>query len=386
MAEKKKILVIAFKSLRDNKRIYNRLHLFKQHFDVYTAGFQPSGIKGITHFEIIPTFKKMSFLNKAVNGILFLFRLFEISFDYIYNYNQLAKAATSIQFDLIVFHDLKTLPLKKRLFGNFPDTKILFDAHEFYLKRGNERLIDKLFLAPYDAYLYQRYFLNLNNVVTVGSYIAAAYEKELNRKVEVIYSAAKFYELAPTAVDPKKIKMIHHGMADPNRQTELMIEMMNDCDERFHLDIMLKGISIGSQSYIEKLKQLAAKTPRVRILEPVDSEEIIAFSNQYDIAVYLLPDTLDNFRYAMPNKFFEFIQSRLMIAISPNVEMKQITQEHRLGVVAPNYSPKALAAELNKCSADEISRYKQNTHLAASKLCSEAQHEKVLSIVNNLLK
>jgi hypothetical protein len=364
--------------------VYNRLSLLSKHFDVYTAGFESSYLEGITHFTIVPSFKKMNFWGKAFNALLFLFRLFETSYEHLYDYEELKKGVCNETFDLIIFHDLKTLPLWKRLFNHYPTNKILFDAHEFYMRHNDNSLTSRLLIAPFDEYLYKTYFLKLENVITVGSFIAAAYEKELGRKVEVIYNSAKFWDLSPHPVDGSKIKLIHHGMADPNRQTELMIEMMNYCDERFHLDIMLKATTLGGDNYIKKLIKLSKGNPRVRILDPIDSEKTISFSNQYDIAVYLLPDTIDNFLYALPNKFFEFIQSRLMIAISPNVEMKKLTEEYNLGIVSPDFTPKSFANELNKLSTEQIWQFKQNTHLAASKLCFEAQNDKILSLISRL--
>ena len=54
--------------------------------------------------------------------------------------------------------------------------------------------------------------------------------------------------------------------------------------------------------------------------------ELPRMANDYDVGLYLLPPTNFNQRYALPNKFFEFIQGRLAIAIGPSPEMAKLVE------------------------------------------------------------
>jgi hypothetical protein len=55
-----------------------------------------------------------------------------------------------------------------------------------------------------------------------------------------------------------------------------------------------------------------------------------------------------NLKYILPNKFFEFIQARLAVAIGPSVEMKRLVKEWDCGIVAANFEAKSMAAEINR--------------------------------------
>jgi hypothetical protein len=94
-------------------------------------------------------------------------------------------------------------------------------------------------------------------MITVGSGLAHEYAAHYPVKPIVVTNANYYATLTPTPVNEKKIRLIHHGAANPSRQLEIMIEMMNYLDERFTLDLMLLTPSIANKktrSYLDSLK------------------------------------------------------------------------------------------------------------------------------------
>ena len=91
--------------------------------------------------------------------------------------------------------------------------------------------------------------------------------------------------------------------------------------------------------------------------------------------MYLLPPTSFNTQHALPNKFFEFIQPRLAIAIGPSPEMAKIVEAHDCGVVARDFEPKSLANCLLKLDYNKINHYKCQSHRIARKLSAEQNRE-----------
>jgi hypothetical protein len=161
-----------------------------------------------------------------------------------------------------------------------------------------------------------------------------------------------------------------------------MIEMMDFLDERFSLDMML---IVSGGAYWDKIVSMAGSRKNVKIIPPLRMEEIVPFTNQYDIGLYLCPPTSFNQKYTLPNKFFEFIQARLAVAIGPSIEMKKIVAQYDCGVVSDDFDPRSLAAKLSSLSADKIFHYKQQSHQAASVLCSEVNRKKIQSLFHDLL-
>ena len=181
-----------------------------------------------------------------------------------------------------------------------------------------------------------------------------------------------------------KIKLIHHGYASPDRVIEGMIETMDYVDSRFHLDLML--VANYQQDYLQQLEQMVKTRNNVRILSPVSFEEIIPFTSQYDIGFYILKPANFNHLYALPNKFFEFIQARLMVAIGPSPEMARLTKQYNLGIIAKDFSAKDMAKSLNVLTKEQILQYKENANKTAKILNAEKEGEKLLKILEEVLE
>jgi glycosyltransferase involved in cell wall biosynthesis len=138
--------------------------------------------------------------------------------------------------------------------------------------------------------------------------------------------------------------------------------------------------------YLKKLKAKSGTDRRIRFIPPVSMEELVPFSNAYDIGLYLLPPSSFNNLHALPNKFFEFLQARLAIAIGPSPEMARIVREFGCGVVADDFAPTSLARVLNRLTAADIGRMKAGSEKAAHVYTAENNAKKLQEIVASVLK
>ena len=184
-------------------------------------------------------------------------------------------------------------------------------------------------------------------------------------------------------VQENSIRIIHHGMASPDRYIHKMIEVMDYVDSRFTLDLML--VATYYQDYFETLQQMAAERQNTRIIPIVPFEEIIPFTSQYDIGMFLVPFSTFNLKMCLPNKFFEFIQARLAIAIGPSPEMSKYVKTYKLGIISKDFTPQSMAESLNKLTKEEILQYKENSNKAAKILNAQKEGEKVLKILEEVL-
>ena len=119
----------------------------------------------------------------------------------------------------------------------------------------------------------------------------------------------------------------------------------------------------------------------VKFLPPVPTGDIAAFTNQFDVGIYSLPPTNFNNHYALPNKFFEFVQARLAIAVAPSPEMARIVRERDLGVVAEDFTPESAARAIRTLNAEKIDHYKDQAHKHARDLSAEKNGEIFRSLV-----
>jgi hypothetical protein len=130
---------------------------------------------------------------------------------------------------------------------------------------------------------------------------------------------------------------------------------------------------------------MAEETENVKIIPPVEYNDIVTFCNQYDLGLYIIFPTNLNNKYSLPNKFFEFIQSRLAIVTGPSVEMKNYIDRYNLGVAANSFEPDEIADKINNLTNEQIEEFKSNSHKHARELSSETNDILLNKIVTDLL-
>ena len=287
-------------------------------------------------------------------------------------------------FDAIFCKDLVLLPF---VIENKKNAKVIVDCREYYPRQQSDERWKRLF-AGFNDWLCQTYLPQADYVYSVCQGIAEEYTKNYGIKCDVITSAAYYFAPPPTlfahSKETEQIKLIYHGMASPERGIEVMIETMDYVDSRFHLDLML--VPNHQHEYFDKLQAMTQTRKNVRIIPPVSFEEIIPFTSQYDIGFYILKPANFNHLYALPNKIFEFIQARLMIAISPNPEMARLVKQYNLGIIAKDFSPQEVAKSLSSLSKEQILQYKENVNKTAKILNAEKEGEKLLNIIEEVLE
>jgi hypothetical protein len=92
-----------------------------------------------------------------------------------------------------------------------------------------------------------------------------------------------------------------------------------------------------------------------------------------------------NHDYALPNKFFEFVQARLLVAIGPSLEMKKILEQYGIGVISESFDPKDLAYKINQLNLIEIDKQKNSLEKAAFDLSAEKSRRILLKEINDML-
>lgn len=341
------------------------------------AGFGSSPYPDIDFIDISSI--ATHFFQKVLKGTLLISRRFET---YYWKMPYVRKCLTLLQgktFDCVLANDINSLPLALRLAGKSPT---FLDAHEYSPKEFEDSFVWRLFFSKFYEYICKKYIPQVSAMSTVCLGIADEYEKNFGIRSNIVLNAPAYSALSPTPVVEGAIRLIHHGAAISSRNLELMIEMMDYLDDRFTLDLMLVDNGSG---YLESLQKMAANNNKIKFRPPVDMKKISAEINNYDIGVFLLPPVNFNYKYALPNKFFEFIQARLAIAIGPSDEMARLTRKYSLGIISDDFSPKNMAKELSQLTSKDIYRMKEAANLAAKELNSDSAKSFIVGTVKKLL-
>ncbi len=369
-----KILIISLTDHDSDPRVIRQINFLKDNYDIYCCGVSNNIIPKKNFYTIIV--KPNTAIRKIVIGSLKLLRLYSHSENYVLRKKtEIKYNGRDILFDLIIANDMDSIPVAFRLFRS---KKVMADFHEYAPEEFQDKLYWKLIHKNYIVHQCRKYFPMLSGTTTVCKSIADEYKIDFGIQPEVITNAADFVDLIPTPVSDK-IKIIHHGAAISSRKIEIMIEAGKLLDDRFTLDLMLIPNEVV---YYDNLKEMIRESKNIRMIGPVLFKDIIPFCNSYDIGLFILPPVNLNYRYALPNKFFEFIQSRLAVITGPSVEMADYISKFQLGISTKSYSPEEIAREINNLSIEQIEAYKLNSHKYARELSSEKN--KIL--LNNLVK
>lgn len=328
------------------------------------------------HFEIPrPCMRPHS---RLLRNLPLVFRLFHYVDKERFKVSKIALDFHQQKYDLIIVEDLMLLPLAMKIRDK---ARVIFDAREFYPAQQADATLFKMVIQPYYLYLCSTYLHQCDAVITVSPGLAAEYKRTFGIDCHLIRSTPAGQDRPPMPLTPGRIRMVHHGAGNRNRCLENMIDVFEYLDERFELDFYL----VGKPAYLNTLKHRAAGHSRIRFHDPVPFLEIGNMLAQYDIGIFFAEPVTFNLRYCLPNKLFEFIQARLMVAIGPSPDMAEIVKQYQLGIVADSFRPEDIAQRLNSLTAEQIENFKKASHEAAKELCWEKESSNYVTLIDGLL-
>ena len=352
--DKPRLLILSFSDARSDPRVYRQIKYLHERYRITVAGFADPDIVGVEFIRIMHL-PPRNILYKLWRAITLLcgwsgpfLRRFEIA-DPVHKKQH--------NFDVVMVNDAEPLPMGFDLACGAP---VVFDAHEYYPK-AYEDIFWIVFHKSHLTRICKKFIPCCSAMLTVCQGIAQEYRENFGVLPEIVYNTPAYQDLLVREVGGGKIRLVFHGGVSKDRGIEVMLEMMEYVDERFILEIL----PVGSESYIRQLKDFSSHIHGIVWKEPVPMPQICATINAYDMGLYIIQPTSFNNLHALPNKFFEFIQARLGIAIGPSPEMAAIVEKHDLGVVAADFTPQALAAKLNALTDKDIQRFKHNADKAA---------------------
>jgi hypothetical protein len=377
------ILIISCSFLNRDPRVLRQIKVLSSEFDIVACGLSNPDIEGINYIKA--PLKAKNTIWQTIYEASLVFLKFDL---YLYQrstyekevYNCVLNYFTKAKPGLIICNDIQFLPLSVKLKALW-NIKLIVDFHEFAPSELEDILLWRLRFKGHYTRILKKMLPKVDIVTTVCNGIKQRFFDEFNVNSHVILNSPEYVDLLPKATNYSCIQLVHHGGAIRSRHLEIMIEMMDYLDPKFELNLILIETDPG---YIQELKQLC-KNKRVNFLPSVPTDEISMAINKFDIGLFILPPVNFNYKMALPNKFFEFIQARLCIAIGPSQEMEFITNKYKLGIVSPDFSAKSMADLLNNLSSADILLFKNNAHKYAEELSFNHSKQIILNHTKALI-
>ena len=364
----KKVLVLVFSNLRHDARVKRQVNWLREKYEVTVVCFDADDMPGVRFVRIKQT--KLGIVRKALLALSLTFRAYRTAYHLFHDYAHVARELNA-PYDAVIANDIDTLPLAFEIQAG---ARVVFDAHEYAPRHFENNRTWRIFFQRFYIELCKQYIPRVSAMLTVGEGLAREYDKNFAVAPVIITNASPFHSLVPSRVSADKIRLVHHGIANPSRRLELMVDMMKHLDERFTLDLILMVSDFAAPQtrlYIDEFRRRAEADPRIRFLPPVPSEQVVTHISEHDIGVFLIPPVNFNYANTLPNKLFEYIQARLGVAIGPSPEMAAIVTQYANGIVADTFDPADLAGKLNALTREDIIHFKEQSAIAAGELNAE---------------
>ncbi|MBA4408126.1 MAG: glycosyl transferase group 1 [Odoribacter sp.] len=286
--------------------------------------------------------------------------------------------------DVFVSNDLDTLPANY-LASRIKQKPLVYDSHEYFTEVPE--LIGHPFVKAVWTWLERLLVPHVHGAYTVCESIAEVYRDLYNVDFKVVRNlpvCSKIEKPEP----PEKIQgqpkiILYQGALNMGRGIEAAIRAMQFLNGA---ELWLAGdgdITAQLRQFVDELK-LESK---VKFLGRMPLSQLHKVTRQADLGISLEEDLGLNYRFALPNKLFDYIQAEVPVLVSNLPEMKRIVEHYQIGAIAETHQRKELAEIMKRALFDQekITVWKQNLQKAAVELCWENEEEVLRQVYGRFL-
>ena len=367
---RKKIIVSVISDIVTDQRVQKECNtLVEMGYDVCLAGRNSS-----REFLLdkLP-FRVIRFRNPFKRGILmyFVFNL-QLFFFLLFRSSEILWA-----------NDLDTL-MPNFLVSKLKNKKLVYDSHEYFTASVNKRSSRKIW-----EWIEKYIFPQLKNVITVNSSIKNIYEKKYKVPVTAVRNVPYKYVISETLqkvilpVD-KKILLIQGMGINENRGAEEAILTMQYLPDDFILYF------IGSGTILKRLKNMVDELKlfeKIIFIDPLPYLEMMEYTRQSFLGlIFEKIETSEEHLFALPNKFFDYLNAGIPVLSSKAVEIKLLIDQYHVGDTIDNFDPKDISKKILEISKNKnvYDLWKQNTAAASEDLNWENEEKILINFMQNV--
>jgi glycosyltransferase involved in cell wall biosynthesis len=359
----KKIIVSVISDIVTDQRVQKECNTFhKMGYDVLLIGRKSKNAFFLNELE----YEVIRFPNLFRHGPLMYF-VFNIQ---LFFYLLFKKA------DVLWANDLDTL-LPNFIISRLKNIKLVYDSHEYFTlsvyKKASRKIWEKLenFLFP-----------KLKNVITVSDSIKKIYQEKYKVPVTVIRNVPyKIIHNANTEKivlqSDKKILIMQGIGLNENRGCEEAVLTMQFLPDDFNLYFIGGGTVLGK---LKKIVQDLHLSSKITFIDILSYTQMMKYTKECFLGlIFEKIDVTDHHRFALPNKFFDYINAGIPILSSKATEIKLLIEKYNIGDFIDNFEPTEIAAKIMAIEKNNevYNLWKYNT-IAASEELNWQNEEKVL--------
>ena len=359
---KKRIVVSVTSDLVSDNRVHKTcLTLTEMGFDVMLVGRKLPGSQVLSSRSYATKRLKLLFRKGPLFYACFNFRLlFLLMFS---------------KFDVLLSNDLDTLPANF-LISKLKRKPLVYDSHEFFTEVPE--LVHRPKVKRIWEWLEKQMVPKLKFAYTVCGSIAKIYSEKYGVPFRVVRNVPVKGKSEPTSghIHPGTEKIIlYQGAVNVGRGLEQAIRAMHFVE---NARLLIAGDGDIRQE-LESLVSEEGLKNKVKFMGLLSIDELLHLTPKADLGLSIEEDIGLNYRYALPNKLFDYIQAKVPVLVTNLPEMAAIVSQYGIGDITPSLEPKILAKTFSEMLHNVTRRkiWKENLEKAACELTWENE-EKVL--------
>ena len=272
---------------------------------------------------------------------------------------------------LFIANDLDTLPASFSV-SRLRRVKLIYDSHELFTQVPE--LINRKRIQAIWKWIEYRYVRRIDHAVTVSYSIGEIYRRLYKTRFKVVRNVPERREPCPDvtmkdAYNGKKV-IIYQGALNVGRGLELVIDTMQYLEDTVF-------VMVGTGDIEGELKtrvKMMGLEDRVIFRGRLSPHRLFPVTCAADLGISLEEDRGLNYRYALPNKLFDYIQARVPVLCASLPEMTRIVRTYGVGISTPERDPEKLARIIRYMLVERTGgAWREALDKAAGELCWEKE-------------
>jgi glycosyltransferase involved in cell wall biosynthesis len=269
--------------------------------------------------------------------------------------------------DLIFANDLDTLPAAFLAHRFKRRSKIVYDSHELFTEAPE---LEGRFVKKIWERIEKMIFPKLQHIITVNDSIAAIFKAKYRKSIVVIRNVSEKFDWSELKSkkelgipEDKELIIVQGSGLNIDRGIEEAILAMPFINNSILL-IVGDGDVIPNAKEMVKVHQLETK---VLFFGKRPYKELMQFTRYASIGLALDKPKSLNYRYALPNKLFDYIQANTAVICSNLIEIEKIVEKYDIGISIEIISPEAIAETINGLleNKEKLLAFQENCKTAA---------------------